>query len=170
MGTCRKPALIALTIAVGLAGCGGANDPAGEPPTTAPPEPADTKPQPPEAKNFPAAFTKKVDPICTKAQDAVDKVAGTRARSRPAVQKISSIYADAAAQLEGLKPPKKNTSTYQEFTHAFRNGEDLFKQVDAEVGRGDDSAFARVPSTLDQVNTAIKDQASQYGFNGCAGD
>jgi hypothetical protein len=170
MGTCRLPALIAVTIAVGLAGCGGDNDPAAEPPTTAPPEPAETKPQSPEAKQFPAEFTKKVDPICTKAQAQIDKVAGTRARSRAAVQKLSAIYGDTAGQLEGLKPPAQNAPAYKEFTGAFRDAEDLFKRLDQEVGRGDSSAFQRVPSTLDQVNTDIKDQASQYGFEGCSSD
>src|SRR5215218_300239 len=157
MGTCRLPALIAVTIAVALAGCGGDNDPAGEPPTTAPPETVETKPQSPEAKQFPADFTKKVDPICVKAQKEVDKVAGTRARSRAAVQKLSAIYGGAAKELAALKPPEQNASAYQEFTGAFRDAEDLFTRLDEEVGRGDSSAYQRVPSTLDQVNTDIKD-------------
>jgi len=38
------------------------------------------------------------------------------------------------------------------------------------VGRGDSSAFQRVPSTLDEVNSEIKDLAQQYGFSGCASD
>jgi hypothetical protein len=170
MGPCRLPALLAVTAVVALAGCGGANDPAGEPPTTAPPSPVETKPQSPEAKQFPAAFTRKVDPICVKAQSQIDKVAGTRARSQPALEKLAAIYGGTAKRLEGLKPPAKNAPAYQEFTGSFRDAQDLFKRLDQEVGRGDTSAYQRVPSTLDQVNTDIKDQASQYGFQGCARD
>jgi hypothetical protein len=153
-----------------VAACGGDNDPAGEPPTTSPPEPVETRPKSPEEKSFPAAFAKKVDPICVKAQGAVDKVAGTRARSEAAVAKLSGIYGDAATDLEALKPPEQNAAAYKQFTDAFRSGEDLFKRLGAEVGRGDSSAFQRVPSTLDQVNTEIKDVAQQYGFDGCGSD
>jgi hypothetical protein len=150
--------------------CGGDNDPAGEPPTTSPPEPVQTRPKSPEEKDFPAAFTQKVDPICVKAQQEIDKVAGTRARSEAAVQKLSGLYGAAAADLEALKPPEQNAAAYKQFTDAFRSGEDLFKRLGAEVGRGDSSAFQRVPSTLDQVNTEIKDVAQQYGFDGCGSD
>src|SRR3954452_7446116 len=82
-----------------LSACGGDNDPSAEPPTTTPPEPAETKPQSPAEKSFPTAFAQKVDPICVKAEQQIDKVAGTRARSRPAVQKLASIYEGAASDL-----------------------------------------------------------------------
>ena len=172
MGACRLSAAAVLVVsaALGMSACGGDNDPAGEPPTTTPPQPVETRPKSPEEKSFPAAFAKKVDPICVKAQEQVDKVAGTRARSEAAVKKLAGIYASAAADLEGLKPPEQNAAAYKQFTEAFRSGEDLFTRLNEEVGRGDSSAFARVPSTLDQVNTEIKDVAQQYGFDGCASD
>jgi hypothetical protein len=171
-GASRLPGLVVLAVfaALGLSACGGDNDPAGEPPTTTPPSPVETRPKSPEEKSFPASFAKKVDPICTKAQAAVDKVAATRARNEAAVQKLSSLYGDAATDLEALKPPEQNAAAYEQFTQAFRSGEDLFKRLGAEVERGDSSAYQRVPSTLDQVNTEIKDTAQQYGFDGCASD
>src|SRR4051812_45541278 len=103
MGACRLPAVavVAASVALGLSACGGDNDPSAEPPTTTPPEPAETKPQSPAEKSFPTAFAQKVDPICVKAEQQIDKVAGTRARSRPAVQKLASIYEGAASDLEG---------------------------------------------------------------------
>ena len=171
-GAYRLPgvAVLAVSAALGVGACGGDNDPAGEPPTTTPPEPVETRPKSPEEKSFPASFTKKVDPICLKTQEEVDKVAGTRARSEAAVKKLAGIYGDAATDLEGLKPPEQNAAAYKQFTDAFRSGEDLFTRLEEEVGRGDSSAFQRVPSTLDQVNTQIKDTAQQYGFDGCASD
>jgi hypothetical protein len=171
-GAYRLPgvALVAVAAALGLSACGGDNDPAGEPPTTSPPEPVESRPKSPEEKNFPASFSQKVDPICVKAQAEIDKVAGTRARSEAAVQKLAGIYGDAAGDLEAVKPPEKNAAAYEQFTHAFRSGEDLFKRLGAEVERGDSSAFQRVPSVLDQVNTEIKDVAQQYGFDGCGSD
>ena len=171
-GACRLPAIavLAVSAALGVSACGGDNDPAGEPPTTTPPEAVDTRPKSPEEKEFPASFTQKVDPICVKAQEQVDKVAGTRARSEAAVQKLAVIYGNAAGDLEGLKPPEQNAAAYKQFTDAFRSGEDLFNRLGAEVKRGDSSAFQRVPSTLDQVNTEIKDVAQQYGFDGCGAD
>lgn len=171
-GACRLSAIAVLAVSAGLGvgACGGDNDPAGEPPTTSPPTPIESRPKSPAEKDFPAAFTKKVDPICVKAQQQVDKVAGTRARSEAAVKKLAGIYAATAGDLEGLKPPEKNAAAYKQFTDAFRSGQDLFTRLNEEVGRGDSSAFARVPSTLDQVNTEIKDVAQQYGFDGCAAD
>jgi len=153
-----------------LAACGGDNDPAGEPPTTSPPEAGETARQSAAENSFPADFQQKVDPICVKAQEALDKVAGTRARSRAAVQKLAGIYEDAAKDLEGLKPPEQNAAAYQQFTDAFRDGQDLFTRLDAEADRGDSSTFQRVPSTLDEVNSEIKDLAQQYGFSGCSSD
>jgi hypothetical protein len=162
--------VLAVSAALGVGACGGDNDPAGEPPTTTPPEPVDTRPKSPEEKSFPASFAKKVDPICLKAQEEIDKVAGTRARNQAAVKKLAATYGDAADDLEALKPPEQNAAAYKQFTDAFRSGEDLFTRLNEEVGRGDSSVFQRVPSTLDQVNTEIKDTAQQYGFSGCGGD
>jgi hypothetical protein len=170
MGTCRLPALLATAVVIGLAGCGGDNDPSNEPPTTSPPEPAESKPQSPEAKSFPAEFQKKVDPICVKAQAEVDKIAGTTPRDRASVQKLSDIYKNAATDLEALQPPEQNATAYKQFTDAFRDGQDLFTRLDAEVGRGDSSAYQRVSSILDEVNTDVKDLATQYGFTDCGSD
>ena len=171
-GAYRLPglAVLAVSAALGVSACGGDNDPAGEPPTTTPPTPVQSRPKSPEEKSFPASFSQKVDPICVKAQEAVDKVAGTRARSQVAVKKLAGIYGDTAADLEALKPPEQNAAAYKQFTDAFRSGEDLFTRLDEEVGRVDSSPFQRVTSTLDQVNTEIKGVAQQYGFDGCASD
>jgi hypothetical protein len=162
-------AVLAVSAAL-LSACGGDNDPAGEPPTTSPPEANETAPKSAAETNFPAEVQEKVDPICVKAQEEVDKVAGTRARSEAAVQQLASIYEDAAKELEAVKPPEQNAQAYKQFTDAFRDGQDLFTRLEAEVGRGDSSAFQRVPSTLDEVNTEIKDLAQQYGFSGCGSD
>jgi hypothetical protein len=170
MGTCRLPALLAVSIAIGLAGCGGDNDPSAEPPTTSPPEPAETRPESPEAGQFPAEFVKQVDPICTKAQGEIDKIANTRARDEASVDKLAQIYATTAKDLEALKPPGQNATAYQQFTDSWRDGEDLFQRLSGELGRGDSSAFQRVPAILDEANTEIKDLASEYGFQGCATD
>jgi hypothetical protein len=162
--------LIATVVAIGLAGCGGDNDPSGEPPTTSPPEPAETAPQSPEEKSFPAEFREKADKICTEAEAEVDKVAGSNVRDRASVQKLSDIYENAATELEGLEPPQANAEAYERFTDAFRDAQDLFVRLDQEVGRGDESAYQRVSSILDEVKTDVKDLATQYGFEGCASD
>jgi hypothetical protein len=75
MNARRLSATLALTLSLGLAACGGDNDPSAEPPTTAPPEPADTRPTSPEAANFPESFVKKVEPICTQTQRSIDDLA-----------------------------------------------------------------------------------------------
>jgi hypothetical protein len=172
VGACRPAvlAVVAASAALGLSACGGDNDPAGEPPTTTPPTPAETKPQSAVAANFPDEFKQKVDPICVKAQQQIDKVAGTRARSQAAVDKLAGYYGDAAKQLGALDPPADSKEAYGEFTHAWQSGQKLFSDLSAEVGRGDSSAFQRVPSILDQTNTQIKDLAQQYGFKACGSD
>jgi hypothetical protein len=169
LGVRRLPAALALTIALGLTACGGANDPAGEPPTTAPPEPADTRPASPEAKSFPADFVKKVDPVCVETLDQVDKLAGNEVKDRATLQKIAKTYGDAATELEAQKPPEKNATQYKRFTEAFHDGSDLFSDLDVEVGHGDTGAYQRVPATIDQVGTEVKDLAMQFGFTQCAG-
>ena len=170
MGTCRIPALIATVVAIGFAGCTGDNDPSGEPPTTAPPEPAETAPQSPEEQNFPADFAKKADKICAAAEAEVDKVAGSNVRDRASVRKLASIYEDAATELEALEPPETNAEAYKRFTNGFRDAQDQFTRLDEEVGRGDESAYQRVSSILDEVKSDVKDQATQYGFEECASD
>jgi len=172
MGTWRRSgcAAIAAALALGLGACSGDNDPAGEPPTTSPPEPAETKPISPQESSFPAEFRKQVDPICAGAQKEIDKLAGTEIRDRPTLQKLGGVYGDTASKLEKLEPPKQNATAYKQFTDAFRDGQDLVKRLDSEVGRGDSSAYQRVRSILDQVDTNVTDLAGQYGFTGCAGD
>jgi hypothetical protein len=172
MGACRSLAglVIGLSLALGLAACGGDNDPAGEPPTTAPPEPADTRPASPGEANFPADFTNQVDQVCAKAKSEIDKLVSTEVRDPEQLQQLSEVHKNTATELEGLKPPADNAAAYQEFTDAWRDGEDLFARLQAEVGRGDSSAYQRVNSTLDQVKTDVRDVATEYGFQECAAD
>jgi hypothetical protein len=113
---------------------------------------------------------KEVDPICTKAQGEIDKVANTRARDEASVDKLAKAYGTGAEELEALKPPEENATAYKQFTDSWRDGEDLFQRLSGELERGDSSAFQRVPSILDEVNTEIKDLASEYGFQDCASD
>jgi hypothetical protein len=169
MGACRLFAVLGLVLTLGLTACGGDNDPSGEPPTTSPPEPADTRPSSPEEGNFPSDFVKKVDPVCVKALDDVDQLSAQQIDEQAELGELSGIYGDAATELEGFKPPEQNATAYQRFTDAFREGQDLAGQIEAEAGRGDNSVFQRVPGVIDEANTNIKDLASQYGFEECAG-
>ena len=162
--------MLAISVALGLSACGGDNDPAGEPPTTSPPEANETQPQSAAETSFPAAVVKKVDPICAKAQAQVDKIAATTVRDQASVKKLAGVYAATAGDLEAIKPPEQNASAYKQFTDAFRDGQDLFTRLNEEVGRGDSSAYQRVPTILDEVDTEVKDLAEQYGFKGCIGD
>ena len=172
MGTCRvkRRLAIAAVAVLGLTGCGGDNDPGGEPPTTAPPEPADTRPSSGKEANFPADFTQRVESICTKAKSEVDKAVSTEVRDPQQLQQLSDVYKDTASDLESLKPPAQNAAAWEQFTNAWREGEDLFTRLKAEVGRGDDSAYQRIKSTLDEVKTDVTDIASEYGFEECAAD
>jgi hypothetical protein len=172
MGAWRLPAVavLAISVALGLSACGGDNDPAGEPPTTSPPEANETAPKSPAEQSFPADFQQKVDPVCAKAQAQIDKIAATNLRDQASLKKLAGVYAGAASDLEALKPPAQNASAYKQFTDAFRNGQDLVTRLNGEVSRGDSSAYQRVPTILDEVNTEVKDQASQYGFKGCISD
>ena len=170
MGACRLPAVLALTVALGLTACGGDNDPSAEPPTTSPPEAAETRPSTAQEREFPAEFRKQVDPICGQAQTELDKLAAQEIRDQAALRAASGVYEDAAVKLEKLEPPEQNATAYKRLTDAFRDGQDLLTRLNAEVGRGDSSAYQRVPSILDQVNTEIKDLGTQYGFRECAAD
>lgn len=160
--------VVGAALALGVSACGGDNDPSNEPPTTAPPEPADTRPSTSGESRFPADFVKQVDPICTKAQDEIDKLVVDEIRDPAKLKQLTGVFADTAAELEALEPPEENVSAYQEFTDAFRDGERNFTQLEGEVERGDSSAYQRVNSTLDEVETDLRDQASQNGFEACA--
>ena len=165
----RLLAVFAVAAAMGLAACGGRND-AAEPPTTAPPQPADTRPVSPEEQSFPAEFVKKVDPVCVKALGEVDKHAGAgiEIKDPGTLEKIAAAYEDAGTELDGQKPPEQNATAYGRFTQAFHDGGDLFTRMADEASR-DPKTYARVPSTVDQVNTDVKDLADQFGFTKCAG-
>lgn len=169
MGACRLPAVLTVVLTLALPACGGANDPGGEPPTTSPPEPADTRPSTPRERSFPAEFTEQVDPICAKAMDEVDKLAEQQIEDQGALGRVGDVYRDAATELEGLKPPEQNATAYGRFTDSFREAQELFAEIEAEAGRGDNSVFQRVPGVLDEAKTNIKDLANQYGFKECAG-
>lgn len=168
MGAWRLPALFAVVVAVGLSGCGGDNDPAGEPPTTAPPDPADTRPSSPEESSFPAEFTKQVDPICVKAQQEIDKLAVGGISDQETLKEAADVYRDTATELEGLKPPEQNRAAYGEFTDTFRDGSDQLEDLEAEVARGDSSAYQRATTILDEIKTDTRDLASDYSFEECA--
>src|SRR5215208_716942 len=170
MGACRLPAGLAVALAIGLSltACGGDNDPSAEPPTTAPPEAADTRPSSATEAKFPPDFVQQVDPICKKAQTQVDKLVATEVRDPERLKQLSGVYRDTATELEGLKAPEQNRTAYGRFTDAFRDGQDLFERLEAEVGRGDSSAYQRVTSTLDEINTDVESLASDYGFQECA--
>ena len=162
--------MMAIVLALGVSACAGDNDPAAEPPTTAPPEAADQRPTSPEAASFPPDFVKQVDPICDKAQAEIDKLVGTEIRDPARLKELIGVFEDTATELEGLKPPTKNAEAYQEFTDGWRDGVRNFTQLEGEVGRGDNSAYQRVTSTLDEVDVDIKENASQFGFQDCATD
>jgi hypothetical protein len=170
MGACRLPAGLAvgLALALGLTACGGDNDPSAEPPTTAPPDPADTRPSSAAESKFPADFVQQVDPICKKAQTQVDKLVATEVRDPERLKELANVYRDTATELEGLEAPEQNRVAYGRFTSAFRDGEDLFERLEEEVGRGDSSAYQRVTSTLDEINTDVESLATDYGFQECA--
>jgi hypothetical protein len=168
MGVRRLLAAIATVVVLGLAACGGANDPAGQPPTTTPPEPADTRPVTPEEGDFPADFVKKADPVCAKAVTDIDKTAGGRVQDRATLQKIIKTYDTAAKDLEALKPPEKNATVYKRLTQAFSGGADQFTQIDTQVGHGDTGAYQQVPDSIDTVRTEVQDLANQFGFTQCA--
>jgi hypothetical protein len=168
MGPCRLLAVLAVALTFGLSACGGDNDPAGEPPTTAPPDPADTRPVSPEEGNFPADFVEQADPICAQALTEVDKQSQQEIDDEAALGEVSKVYGDAATELEGLEPPEANATAYGRLTDSFREGADLFSRLQDEAG-GDSSVYQRVPSTIDEANTNIKDLANQFGFTECAG-
>jgi hypothetical protein len=161
--------VLALVLALGLTACGGDNDPAGEPPTTSPPEPADTRPSSPQERNFPSEFVKQVDPVCAQALDEADKVSAQKIEDQAAIAEVSDVYRDAATELEGFEAPEENATAYGRFTDSFREAQRLLEELDAEAGRGDSSVFQRVSGVLDEANTNIKDLANQYGFKECAG-
>jgi hypothetical protein len=169
MGACRLLAVAAVLLAFAGSGCGGDNDPGGEPPTTSPPEAADTRPSTPQESNFPAEFVDQVDPVCAKAFDEVDKLSAKQIDDQAELAELSGIYKDAATELEGFEPPEQNATAYKRFTDAFREGQEVVGELEGEAGRGDNSVFQRVSSVIDEANTNIKDLASQYGFEECAG-
>ena len=156
-------ALLILTL--GLAACGGSNDPSGEPPTTAPPEPADTRPTSPEAASFPDSFVKKVDPICEETYMKIDELAPIE--DEATVKKAASTYDDAAKQLRELKPPQKNAEAYDRFVEVFGDASSTLDGIAGEMARGDSAAIQRVQPAIDNVNTEAGSAAEDYGFTKC---
>ena len=154
-----------LILSLGLAACGGDNDPSGEPPTTAPPEPADTRPTSPEEASFPASFVKQVDPICEETYKKIDELAPIEDEAK--VKQAASTYDDAAKQLGELKPPQKNAEAYDRFVEVFSDASSTLDGIAGEMARGDSSAIQRVQPAIDNVNTEGGSAAEDYGFTKC---
>ena len=161
----RLSATALLTLTLGLAACGGDNDPSGEPPTTAPPEPADTRPTSPEEGEFPAAFVKKVEPICTETQAEIDKLAPIE--DEAGVKQAATAFDDASKKLGDLKPPAKNAEAYDRFVQVYADAARTLDDLNGELTRGDSSALQRVQPILDNVATEGGDIAEDYGFTKC---
>jgi hypothetical protein len=165
MNARRLPASALLILTLGLAACGGNNDPSGEPPTTSPPEPADTRPTSPEAASFPPSFVKKVDPICQETYTKIDELAPIEDEAN--VKKAAGVYDDAYKQFTALKPPAKNAEAYDRFTEVFRDASRTLDGIAGEMARGDSAAAQRVQPAIDQVNTEAGSAAEDYGFTKC---
>ena len=165
MNVRRLSATALLTLTLGLAACAGDNDPAGEPPTTAPPEPADTRPTSPEENKFPASFVKKVEPICTEMQATVDELAPIE--DEAGVKQAAAAYDDAAKKFGELEPPAKNAEAYRSFVEVYRDAARTLDDINGELTRGDSSALQRVQPILDNVNTEGGSAAEDYGFTKC---
>jgi hypothetical protein len=165
MNARRLAATSLLIFTLGLAACGGDNDPAGEPPTTSPPEPADTRPTSPEEANFPASFVKKVEPICEKTYTAIDELAPIEDEAK--IKQAASTYDDAYKEFTALKPPAKNAEAYDRFTEIFRDGSRTLDGIAGEMARGDSAASQRVQPAIDQINTEAGSAADDFGFTKC---
>ena len=161
----RLFASLAVSLAFGLASCSGDNDPGGEPPTTAPPEPADTRPTSPEGAKFPQSFVKKVEPICVQARRSIDDLAPIE--DEVGLREATSVYEDTARKLRKLKPPQQNAAAYDRFVEVYRDAARTLNGIYGELQRGDSSALQRVSPVLDNVNTEGGDAAEDYGFTKC---
>ena len=161
----RILATLTLTAALGLTACGGDNDPSAQPPTTAPPEPADTRPTSPGESRFPAEFVERVEPICVQAQRTIDDLAPIE--DEGALRKAVEAYEDASRKFGELDPPEQNKEAFRRFTDIYTDAATTLNGLLAEVGRGDTSAFQRVTPVLDTVNTEGSDIAQEYGFTKC---
>lgn len=165
----RRIAVIpALVASLALAACGGSNDPAGEPPTTAPPAPADTEPADPQERDFPAAVVDEVEPICTRAQDEVDKLSPIE--DEQGVQGAVQLFEDTSKELEGVDVPEQNAEAYKTFVDAYRDAGRTLGRIEGELARGDSSALQRVTPVLDEMRTRTNQLASDFGFEECAGE
>lgn len=162
----RRPlATLTLIAALGLPACGGDDDPSAEPPTTSPPEPADTRPETPGERRFPASFVKRVEPICVQTQRSIDDLAPIE--DEAALRKAVAVYEDAARKFGELQPPAQNADAFRQFVEVYRDAAKTLNGILAEVNRGDSSAFQRVTPVLDNVNSEGGDAATDYGFTKC---
>jgi hypothetical protein len=162
----RRPlATLTLIAALGLTACGGDNDPSAEPPTTAPPEPADTRPTSPGESRFPASFVKRVEPICVQSQRSIDDLAPIE--DEAALRKAAAVYEDAATKFGELKPPQENAGAFRRFVEVYRDAAKTLNGILGEVNRGDSGAFQRVQPVLDNVASEGGDAAEDYGFTKC---
>ncbi len=165
MNARRLLATSLLILSAALAACGGDNDPAGEPPTTSPPEPADTRPSSPEEGSFPASFVKQVEEVCVPAQRKLDNLAPIE--DEKGLDQAVQVYENTESELRGLKPPAENAEAYDRFVEVYGDAASTLDGILGEVKRGDTSAFQRVQPTLDNVATEGGDAAEDYGFTKC---
>ena len=157
--------LLTLALGVGLTACSGDNDPSAEPPTTAPPEPADTRPTPAPETEFPPAFVKKVERICVQTQRSIDDLSPIE--DEASLREAVVVYEGTTRKLRELKPPERTAEAFDRFVEVYADGARSLNGIFAEVGRGDSSAFQRVTQVIDTVNTESSDAAQDYGFKKC---
>jgi hypothetical protein len=149
--------IVALVVAVPLAGCGGGGDSTeSAPTTTAATTTALTK----------AELIEQGDAICAEVNAAVGTVGASGAETGSSTAQAAGLYSGMVASLKNLGAPRE-TAGYAEFTAAADELATAEGEVKLASERGDSAGLETAASNASAALASFQAAAQEYGFEEC---
>lgn len=152
-------AVVLLSIALAIAGCGGGDD--GTTETTA----ATTEAAAPLSKE---ELIAQGDAICAEVNAAVGTVGSTSTGSEGQASQVADLYGGMVERLKGLGAPSDDRTGYDEFIGAAEQLAQAESDVALAAGRGEGEALASAEAEAGAAREAFQAAAETYGLEQCA--
>jgi hypothetical protein len=155
----RHALLLALPVALAIAGCGGGGSDSTESTaaTTAAAPPALTK----------AALIEQGDAICAEVNAAVGTVGLSSAETSAPAAQAADLYSGMVSSLKNLGAPQE-TAGYAEFTGAADELATAEGEVKLASDRGDTAGLESAETSASGALSSFQAAAQEYGFKECA--